>query len=459
MSASSARTGRLAAEKHRVLIADDDPVTRLVLSQYLAEAGYETVASEDGREALQQMDGEISVGLLDLEMPHISGLDCLRQVRKQHPHISVIMISGKGSLQDAVTAMKEGAFDYITKPFDRDELMVRVHQGCRASQLGRDNEALREAVKPAAPSFEFVACSPIAQQLVRQIAKVASLDSTVMLTGESGTGKTTVARMIHQSGPRADKPFVAVNCASLPRDLVEAELFGHTKGAFTGAVHDRPGRAEIADGGTLFLDEIGDLPLELQPKLLTFLQDRTFQRIGSNKIYTADVRMIAATHQDLAGMCRERAVSRGPVFPAERHRNPRARPPRPLGRHPGTDASRSSNGSGGGAASLPWRALQPRLLCCSSMPGTVMCVNWRMSWNAPQPSAKDPPSARPIWPSQPQPRTLSVDRWYRIRPCWPALPWTNWRNKPFKIRCRLPAETRPQPHESWGSVRKASTTR
>ncbi|MCL4201665.1 MAG: sigma-54 dependent transcriptional regulator [Pirellulaceae bacterium] len=306
MSTAPARTGRSAAEKHRVLIADDDPVTRRVLSQYLAEAGYETVAAEDGREALQRMDNEISVGLLDLEMPHVSGLNCLRQLRKQHPHISVIMISGKGSLQDAVAAMKEGAFDYITKPFDRDELMARVHQGCRASQLGRDNEALREAVTPAAPSFEFVACSAIAQQLVRHIAKVAPLDSTVMLTGESGTGKTTVARMIHQSGPRADKPFVAVNCASLPRDLVEAELFGHTKGAFTGAVHDRPGRAEIADGGTLFLDEIGDLPLELQPKLLTFLQDRTFQRIGSNKIYTADVRMIAATHQDLAGMCREK---------------------------------------------------------------------------------------------------------------------------------------------------------
>lgn len=306
MNAPAARTGRAAGEKRRVLIADDDPVTRLVLGQHLTEAGYETVTVEDGREALQRMDGEISVGLFDLEMPHVSGLDCLRHVRKHHRHVSVIMISGKGALRDAVAAMKEGAFDYITKPFDRDELVARVHQACRATQLARDNEALREAVAPAPPSFEFVARSPVAQQLMRQVAKAAQLDSTIMLTGESGTGKTTVARMIHQSGPRADKPFVAVNCASLPRDLVEAELFGHTKGAFTGASHDRPGRAEIADGGTLFLDEVGDLPLELQPKLLTFLQDRTFQRIGSNKVYTVDVRLIAATHQDLAAMCRER---------------------------------------------------------------------------------------------------------------------------------------------------------
>ncbi len=306
MTQSSARTGRAAAEKRRILIADDDPVTRMVLSQHLTDAGYETLTAEDGREAIQRMDGEISVALFDLEMPYFSGLDCLRHVRKNHRHISVIMISGRGGLQDAVAAMKEGAFDYITKPFDRDELMARVNQACRATQLARDNEALREAVAPAPPSFDFVARAPITQQLLRQVGKAARLDSTVMLTGESGTGKTTVARMIHQSGERADKPFVAVNCASLPRDLVEAELFGHTKGAFTGAVNDRPGRAEIADGGTLFLDEIGDLPLELQPKLLTFLQDRTFQRIGSNKVYTVDVRLIAATHQDLAAMCRER---------------------------------------------------------------------------------------------------------------------------------------------------------
>jgi DNA-binding NtrC family response regulator len=306
MKATPARDDRAADEKRRVLIADDDPVTLRALGHYLTMAGYDTVMAADGREAIQQLGEEINTALFDLEMPHVSGLDCLRYVRKNHRDISVIMISGRGGLQDAVAAMKEGAFDYITKPFNRDELLARVNQACRATKLARDNAGLRAVVAPAAPSFDFIARSPLARQMLRQVTKAAKLDSTVMLTGESGTGKTIIARMIHQAGTRAAGPFVTVNCASLPRDLVEAELFGHTKGAFTGAVNDRPGRAEIADGGTLFLDEIGDMPLELQPKLLTFLQDRTFQRIGSNRVYTVDVRLIAATHQDLAEMCRER---------------------------------------------------------------------------------------------------------------------------------------------------------
>ncbi len=305
MNASSSRIDRPVGQKRRVLIADDDPVTRQVLQRHLTQAGYETVLAEDGRQALEQMDDETSVALFDLEMPFASGLECLRKVQATREYISVIVISGKGNLQDAVAAMKEGAFDYITKPFDGDELTARVHQAARATQLARENQSLREAVAPVSPSFDFVARSPVTKQMLQQITKAAKLDSTIMLTGESGTGKTTVARMIHQFGSRASGPFVTVNCASLPRDLVEAELFGHIKGAFTGAVNDRPGRAEIADGGTLFLDEVGDMPLELQPKLLTFLQDRTFQRIGSNKVYTVDVRLIAATHQDLAAMCRE----------------------------------------------------------------------------------------------------------------------------------------------------------
>lgn len=306
MSTSAATTRRAVVKKRLVLIADDDPVTRLVLQQHLTEAGYKPLIAADGQEALERMTEEIGVALFDLEMPNISGLECLRYVQKHHHDASVIVVSGKGKIQDAVAAMKEGAFDYVTKPFDRDELIARVHQACRAAELARDNRALREAVASTPPTDDFVASTPVAQELLRQVRKVATLDSTLLITGESGTGKSTIARMIHQLGPRSDRPFVTVNCASLPRDLIEAELFGHTKGAFTGAVHDRPGRVEIADGGTLFLDEIGDLPIELQPKLLTFLQDRTFQRIGSNKVHTVDVRTITATHQDLAGMSREK---------------------------------------------------------------------------------------------------------------------------------------------------------
>lgn len=306
MSKKSSKSSGEGVESQRILIADDDPVTLRVLSHYLTAAGYEILTAEDGRQAQRRMSRDVAVALFDLDMPHASGLDCLRHVRSNSPETNVIMVSGKGQIEDAVAAMKDGAFDYISKPVDREQLIARVHKACWAAKLARDNRGLREAVSPPASSSEFVAQTTATQELLRKVAKVAPLDSTVLMTGESGTGKTTVARMIHQAGPRSAEPFVTVNCASLPRDLVEAELFGHTKGAFTGAINDRPGRAEIANGGTLFLDEIGDLPLELQPKLLTFLQDRTFQRVGSNKVRTVDVRMITATHQDLAAMCRER---------------------------------------------------------------------------------------------------------------------------------------------------------
>lgn len=296
----------LPADRPKILIADDDPVTQRVLSRHLSSAGYDVTTAEDGRDAIQKLSADFELALFDLEMPHASGLECLQHARQHFRDVQVIMVSGRGEIHDAVAAMKQGAIDYISKPFDRDELIARVNQARWTAKLARDHRTLREAVTSVGPAADFVADAPVTRQLLRQIGKVAPLDSTVMITGESGTGKTTVARLIHQSGPRASGPFVTVNCASLPRDLVEAELFGHAKGAFTGAVSDRPGRAEIADGGTLFLDEIGDLPLELQPKLLTFLQDRTFQRIGSNKAVTVDVRVIAATHQDLATMCREK---------------------------------------------------------------------------------------------------------------------------------------------------------
>ncbi len=300
---NSPRSHEIVSSKHQILVADDDPVTLRMLSHYLKAAGFEVVSAKNGREATQLMSAEISVAIFDLEMPYKSGLDCLQFVKEHYHDTGVLVVSGKGEIADAVNAMKLGALEYITKPFDRDELVARVNHACWSTQLVRDNRGLREAVAVPAPSSEIVAHAESSQQLMHQVSRVVPLDTTVLITGESGTGKTTVARMIHQSGPRASSPFITVNCASLPRELVEAELFGHAKGAFTGATNDRPGRVEIADNGTLFLDEIGDLPLELQPKLLTFLQDRTFQRIGSNKVYSVDVRLIAATHQDLAAMC------------------------------------------------------------------------------------------------------------------------------------------------------------
>ena len=289
-----------------VLVADDDPVTRMMLQGHLKKAGYRVVLAEDGAEAVDKMREEVSLAILDLDMPKLSGVDCLKQLRDKFPASEFLIISGVGQIRDAVQAMKVGACEFITKPCEPGEFISHVKRALRTAELSRLNKQLQQVVEqPRSPST-FVGETSTAKTMLDRIAKLSTLDSTVLLTGESGTGKTTIARMIHDQGPRSSGPFVAVNCASLPRELIEGELFGHVKGAFTGASEDRPGRAEIAAGGTLFLDEIGDLPLDLQPKLLTFLQEKTIQRIGSNKTKKVDVRLIAATHQDLLKMCSDR---------------------------------------------------------------------------------------------------------------------------------------------------------
>ncbi|MEM7314176.1 MAG: sigma-54 dependent transcriptional regulator [Planctomycetota bacterium] len=292
-----------ASASEFILIADDDPTALHYLDQSIRDLGYKTQLAKDGQEAIDALHSNALVAIVDLRMPLASGLDCLHHVREHYPDTQVIMISGNGEINDAVAAMKEGACDYITKPVDSETLKAVVAQAVSNARLAREHRGLKAAISTSGQAANFATTSKSSQALMKQVHRVASLDSTVLLTGESGTGKSTVARMIHQQGNRSNGPFVSINCASLPRDLIEAELFGHSRGAFTGAISDRPGRAEIAHGGTLFLDEIGDLPLELQPKLLTFLQDRTVQRIGSNTQQVVDVRLITATHHDLQSMC------------------------------------------------------------------------------------------------------------------------------------------------------------
>ncbi len=286
-----------------MLVVDDDELTRLFMRGFAQRLGLRTLEAADGFEALEMVDASVQVAVIDLQMPRMGGMELIPELQKRFPTLRFIVISGAGDLDDAVAVMKLGACDYLQKPVDFTSLAESLSRCCD-SVLAPSGTQFTAGSKLGATPAEP---APILAGSWRaDLLRIAPLDATVLLTGETGTGKSMAAKFIHENSPRAAKRLVSVNCASLPRDLIECELFGHKKGSFTGAVEDRAGRAELADGGTLFLDEIGDLPLELQPKLLTFLQDRTAFRIGSNIPYKVDCRVIAATHRDLLTLCREK---------------------------------------------------------------------------------------------------------------------------------------------------------
>jgi len=293
----------------KILVVDDDNNVRKLISQVLILEGFDITEAENGVEALKILGDsadEYSAVFLDLLMPEMGGKETLKEIKKLYPRLQCLMISAIGTIKDAVDAMSEGAFWFIQKPFEPEELIGLVTRAIELGKLKDENIHLKQTLSEASLPATFVGQSKATETILRNIKKIAHLDSSVLITGPSGTGKSTLARMLHQISPRANHPFVTISCAALPRDLLEAELFGFEKGAFTGAVSNRPGKVEVADGGTLFLDEIGDMPLDLQPKLLTFLQDRIFQRIGSNKDRKVDIRVIAATHQNLELMCQEK---------------------------------------------------------------------------------------------------------------------------------------------------------
>lgn len=297
-----------------VLAIDDDGMTLRALQGHAKRNGYRLQTADNAASGLQLIDETTAVALVNLRMPNINGFECLKYIRKHHPHVQVVILTGSSETDDAVEAMRAGAFQFVTKPFDPKQLLVYLAKACAASQAAVENRDLRESKSQNVPVRVPMVSGDANSRLLTQIARLSAVDSTVFIGGESGTGKSTVARMIHQQSSRRQGPFVSINCASLPRDLLTSELFGHTKGAFTGGVKDRVGHAEVADGGTLFLDEIGDLPFGLQPKLLTFLQDRTVQRLGSSEVRKVDVRLIVATHRDLAEMCREQAFRQDLYF-------------------------------------------------------------------------------------------------------------------------------------------------
>jgi len=285
----------------RILVADDEESIRWVLSKALSKQGYKVDLASNGEEALQLFSrNEYDLAVLDIKMPQVSGLELLDQFQQERPEMLTIIMTAESSMKNAVEAMKRGAYDYLTKPFDLDELDAIILKAGKATAISDQVTLLKDELKE---HYQFerniIGNSQPMQEVYKQLGRVAPSDVTVLITGESGTGKELVARAIHFNSPRLGKPFLAINCAAIPRDLLESELFGHEKGAFTGATERKAGKFEQAEGGTLFLDEIGDMPLELQAKLLRVLQEKEITRTGGNQALSVNVRIVAATNQDL----------------------------------------------------------------------------------------------------------------------------------------------------------------
>ena len=287
----------------RVLVVDDEASARAAVKQLLVAQGYEVEQAMDGAAALERI-AELppDIVVTDLDMPNLNGMQLLEKLRERVPDLPVIVVTGATELEAAVAAMRAGADDYLTKPLDADSLMIAVERTLEQREVRAENEVLRRHVqdKYGEGTHGLLGASSAMQKVHRLARQIAPSRATVLITGESGTGKGQLARAIHAQSTRADKPFVAVHCASLAESLLESELFGHEKGSFTGADRRRVGRFEQADHGTIFLDEIGEIPAATQVKLLTVLQERQFERVGGNDTITVDVRIVAATNRDLA---------------------------------------------------------------------------------------------------------------------------------------------------------------
>jgi DNA-binding NtrC family response regulator len=287
--------------KPRILVVEDERAIQLALSGLLGRAGYEVSLAGTGDDAIARLgENAYDLVLTDLALGQgASGLDVLRAAKRLRPETVVVMITAHGSEKIAVEAMKAGAEDYVPKPFDNEEIRLVVQRALERTRLARDHRELLDRVQREYAFESLIGAGPAMQRVFETIRKVAETDLTVLVRGESGTGKELVAQALHNRSQRRNRPFVAVNCAAISRELVESELFGHEKGAFTGADARRQGRFEVADGGTIFLDEIGDMPPETQAKVLRVLQERSFERVGGARPIQVDVRVVAATHRNL----------------------------------------------------------------------------------------------------------------------------------------------------------------
>lgn len=295
-------------DQGKVLITEDEESLRFVLKKALEDEGYWVQTTATGSAARQLLtETHFDVSLMDIKLPDGDGLTILKDMKEAGVDTAIIVMTAQNTMHNAIGAMKNGAFDYITKPFDLDELLVLVKRAIDSRKLTRDFRELKEEVKKRfEPGVNIIGTSSSMQKVYKTIGQVVDTQATILIQGESGTGKELVAKTIHYNSPRWNQPFIAINCAAIPRDLLESELFGHEKGAFTGALERRIGKFELAEGGTLFLDEVGDIPLELQTKLLRVLQDREYSRVGGRDVLKADVRILAATNEDLDKAVRDK---------------------------------------------------------------------------------------------------------------------------------------------------------
>jgi len=304
----------------KILIVDDELNMLLVLEAMLKREKYEVATASDGLEALEVLkNGDVAVVITDLKMPKLDGLGLLNEIGKDYPSIPVIVITAHGTIATAVEALKKGAFDYITKPFDQDDLKNIISKAFKTNALNENEPVLSS---DEIDRHDIIGSSECMVEMYDLIGKVAPTATTVLITGETGTGKELLARAIHRNSPRRDNPLIKINCAAIAENLLESELFGFEKGAFTGAIHRKPGRFELAHTGTLFLDEIGDLPKDMQVKILRVIQDQEFERVGGLRTIKVDVRLIAATNKNLLeevgkGKFREDLYYRLNVFPVK----------------------------------------------------------------------------------------------------------------------------------------------
>jgi two-component system, NtrC family, response regulator HydG len=295
------------AEPATLLVADDDPGLRESLERTLTREGYRVVLASDGRAALERVQaGGVDLIVTDLRMPGLTGLELLRAAKAIMPDVDVILLTAFGTVEEAVKAMKDGAYDFLTKPFRREQLIKLVDKALERRDLIEQNKALKKQLEDIRAKGQMIGASPAFRRMLTLVEQVADSSATILIQGESGAGKELVARTIHERSGRRNGPFVAVNCAALPETLLESELFGYEKGAFTGAAGRKEGRFELANGGTLFLDEVADLSLVTQPKILRVLQEGEYERLGGTRTLQVDVRIVAATNQDLSDMVKEK---------------------------------------------------------------------------------------------------------------------------------------------------------